>query len=193
MAHAPLLIQLVEGLTVMSFFRRIFWIFFRLVLAARYRVRVRGLDQLKGLKGPVLVLPNHPGYIDPILVFTVLWPRLRMRPMIYTGNFKNLFFRLVARLLNAHKVPDMDQASKEARSQANLAVAGAIEGLKQGQNHILWPAGHVWRSGGVEHLGAARAAADILQAVPEAAVVLVRTRGVWAVRSPGPRRGPSRR
>src|SRR5262249_4293876 len=35
------------------------------------------------------------------------------------------------------------------------------------------------RGGGVELLGSARAVRDILEAVPQAQVVLVRTRGVW--------------
>jgi 1-acyl-sn-glycerol-3-phosphate acyltransferase len=30
------------------------------------------LDQIQGLKGPVLILPNHPGYIDPALVLAAL-------------------------------------------------------------------------------------------------------------------------
>jgi 1-acyl-sn-glycerol-3-phosphate acyltransferase len=36
----------------------------------------------------VLVLPNHPGYIDPFLLFAVLWPSLRMRPLVYRGTFQ---------------------------------------------------------------------------------------------------------
>jgi acyl-CoA synthetase (AMP-forming)/AMP-acid ligase II/acyl carrier protein len=53
-----------------------------------------------------------------------------------------------------------------------------IEGLRRGENFILWPAGHIQHDG-VERLGGARAAADILRSVPEAEVVLVRSRGLW--------------
>ena len=55
------------------------------LLALRYRVRVRGLEKLRGLKGPTLVLPNHPAYVDPMIVFSRLWPALRVRPMVYEG------------------------------------------------------------------------------------------------------------
>ena len=159
--------------------RYAFYAFFRVVLALRYRLHVRGREKLRGLKGPFLVLPNHPAYIDPMLVFAVLWPSLRMRPMVYAGNFKNPLFRLMAWLLNAHRVPDLDKASARAREQAERSVAAVVEGLKHGENHILWPAGHVQRTEGADHIGSARAAADILKAVPEITVVLVRTRGVW--------------
>src|SRR5207248_3071763 len=52
---------------------------------------------------------------------------------------------------------------------------------KKGQNIILWPSGHLERDGS-EHLGAARAVADILRAVPQAKVLLVRTRDLWGSR-----------
>src|SRR5439155_26320831 len=54
----------------------------------------------------------------------------------------------------------------------------ASPALGRGENCGAWPAGDVERDGGVE-LGASRRAADILRAMPDATVVLVRTRGVW--------------
>src|SRR5438105_349789 len=154
------------------------WALARVVLALRYRLRVRGLEQVRGLRGPTLVLPNHPGLIDPPLVMAALWPALRPRPMVYEGNFKNPALYPLAKLLNAVPVPDLEQASAQARGHAEEAVRRIIEGLKKGENFILWPSGRVQRAG-VESLGGARALADILRAVPEANLVLVRTRGVW--------------
>lgn len=150
----------------------------RLSAALRYRVRVHGREQLRGLKGPVLILPNHPGLIDPLLVLSVIWPSLQPRPTVYEGNFANPFMILLMKLLNAVRVPGLDQASAKARLRAQQAVEAIIAGLRQGENHILWPSGHIQHDG-KERLGGARAVADILQAVPEATVLLVRTRGVW--------------
>jgi long-chain-fatty-acid--[acyl-carrier-protein] ligase len=158
--------------------RWLLWALARLVLSFRYRVRIHGREQLRGLKGPVLILPNHPGMIDPPLVFTALWPDLHPRPMAFESNFRNPFASLLAKLLRAVMVPDLSQGSSSARQQAEQAVARVIEGLRKGDNHILWPSGRIQR-GAVEVLGGARALSDILQAVPEAEVVLVRTRGVW--------------
>jgi long-chain-fatty-acid--[acyl-carrier-protein] ligase len=98
--------------------------------------------------------------------------------MVFAGNFNNPLFRLVKKLVNAHEMPDLDRAGARARAQAERAIAGLIDGLKAGGNHVLWPSGHTQRHG-VERVGAARAAADILRAVPETTVVLVRTRGLW--------------
>ena len=157
------------------FFYGLFYVFLRL----RYRWQVHGKEKLRDLKGPVLVLPNHPAYVDPMLVFAVLWPSLRMRPMVYEGNFRNPLFRLMAWLLNAHSVPDLDKASTQARAKAEGAVSAVIEGLNGGENHILWPAGHVYRAEGITRIGSARATADVLEGAPEASVLLVRTRGLW--------------
>lgn len=154
------------------------WALARSILALRYRVRVRGLETVRGVKGPFLILPNHPGFIDPPVVLTWLWPYLRPRPMLYEGNFRGPVLRLIPPLLDAALVPDLDRPSEQAQEQARRAVAAAIDGLRHGHNQILWPAGTVQRDG-VERLGAAQAAGEILQAVPAAEVVLVRTRGLW--------------
>jgi long-chain-fatty-acid--[acyl-carrier-protein] ligase len=162
----------------MTAIRWIGWLFLRLILRARYRLDVRGQELLKDLKGPVLVLPNHPGYVDPFLLFSVLWPKLRMRPLVYSGTFQGPTGRLLVWLVNALEVPDLEVASVRARGEAENAVAAIVEGLKRGERFILWPAGRVWREGR-ERIGPARAAADILRSAPATQVVLVRTRGVW--------------
>ncbi len=103
----------------MTVLRWLGWAFLRLTLAARYRLLVHGRERLGALKGPVLVLPNHPGYIDPFLLFAVLWPSLRMRPLVYRGTFQGLTGRFLVRLVNALEVPDLDVASVRAAPRRN--------------------------------------------------------------------------
>ena len=104
----------------------------RMFVSLRYRVRVQGLEQIRGLKGPVLVLPNHPGLNDPLLVLSAIWPILKPRPMVYEGNFTNPFMRLLMKLLNAVRVPALDQASAKAALRAQQAVEVVIAGLRNG-------------------------------------------------------------
>jgi long-chain-fatty-acid--[acyl-carrier-protein] ligase len=161
-----------------SFLRFGFWLLARTLLALRYRSRVQGDSALHGLRGPVLVLPNHAGYIDPMIVYTLLWPTLRARPLLGEGMFLNPGLYPFLKLMQAVRVPDLERASAEARQRTEQAIADVIAGLRRGENFILWPSGRAQRDG-TERLGAARAAADILRAVPEANVVLVRTGGIW--------------
>src|SRR5262249_10493537 len=81
--------RLSKGTTMLRLLRFLLWGFARAVLPLRYRVQVHGLDRVKELKGPTLVLPNHPGFIDPILLLTTLWRTLRPRPMLFEGNFQS--------------------------------------------------------------------------------------------------------
>jgi long-chain-fatty-acid--[acyl-carrier-protein] ligase len=157
--------------------RWVFWVLLKLALGARYRLRLHGAEQLRALKTSVLLMPNHPAYIDPFLIFATFWPRWKMRPLLYAGHFRGLIGRFVVRLFNGLEIPDLEVASASARAQVEQAVAAISKGLKKGVNFSLWPAGHVERTG-VEKIGAARAAAEILRQTPEANVLLIRTRGL---------------
>ena len=161
--------------------RNILWVPYWLIVSLRYRTRVHGAEQLRDLRGPVLVLPNHPTRMDPSVTVTALWPWLRPRPVLYEGNFQNALFYPVMLLLGAIRVPDLSRASSKAQARAEQAIAEVIAALRRGDNVVMWPSGRTQRDG-VERLGGARAAADILQAVPEAQVVKVRTRGLWGSR-----------
>ena len=148
------------------------------VLLTRYRVAVRGLAEARRRPGPYLILPNHPGFIDPPNLLVCLWPAFRMRPMLLETNFENPVLAPFAWLLRGIRVPDTERASAEARDRAEGAVRAAIDALKAGENVIVPPSGRLMRDG-VERLGGARTVADVLAAVPDVTVVLVRTRGLW--------------
>ncbi len=165
-------------LSMLTPIRFIVWVLSRFVLSWRYRLLITGWDGKLRHPGPYLILPNHPGYMDPPNVFRALWGKFRMRPMIKEIYFKSPFLAPFAWLLRGIKVPDTDRASAEAKKRAEAAVDAVIAALRSGDNVVLWPAGTLSRDG-VERLGAARTAADVLKAVPNATLMLVRSRGLW--------------
>jgi long-chain-fatty-acid--[acyl-carrier-protein] ligase len=158
--------------------RFILWAIFRSLLSLRYRIRLHGGEQLWGLKGGTVVLPNHPAYIDPPVTFLSIWRPLKPRPLLFEGNFHNPIFYPLMKLMRAIPLPDMERPSAKARARTERAIAEVIAGLRKGECHILWPSGTLWRNG-EERLGGAQAVGQILRAVPEANVVLVRNRGLW--------------
>jgi len=81
-------------------------------------------------------------------------------------------------LMRSIPIPDIDTASVAARQMVKISVDAAITALQAGENVALWPAGRIMRDG-VERVGGTRAVADILTAVPQATVVIVRSRGFW--------------
>lgn len=156
----------------------VFWSLARWVLRLRYRVRVVGLQKLRELRGPTLVMPNHPGYIDPPLVLSHLRVNGGIRPVVFSGMYRSPILYPLMRLVDALEVPDLTQHSRGAREQTLTMIDSIIAGVERGESYLIYPSGRAQRRGR-EEVGAARAASEILQRCPQANLVLVRTRGIW--------------
>jgi long-chain-fatty-acid--[acyl-carrier-protein] ligase len=154
------------------------WFPFRFLVSLRYWVTIRGKAEVLKHPGPYLLLPNHPAFVDPPNLLLRFFPTFRMRPMLLETNFQNPALAPFAWLIGGIRVPDTDRASAEARERAEEAVKAVIDVLKAGQNVIIWASGRLQRNG-VERIGGTRTVADVLAAVPNVTVVLVRTRGLW--------------
>lgn len=150
----------------------------RSLASLRYRVRVNGLEKLDGLKGPILVMPNHPGYVDPLIILCTLGQKLALRPLVFSGIYRSPLFYPLMLLVDALEVPDLQQQSQSARSQTEEVIRRMVAGLKEGGSFLIYPSGRLQRRGN-ETVGATRAAAEVLQTCPETTVVLVRTVGLW--------------
>src|SRR5206468_3548548 len=111
----------------------------RLFLSLRYRIHLHGREQLRGLKGkgPVLILPNHPALIDPVILLTTFYPDLKPRPMMFEGTEPGRGFRAMMKFINAIPVPNLAVASKEARARTEQALAVTVESLRRGENILL--------------------------------------------------------
>lgn len=158
--------------------RWVAWAFLRVLLSLRYKLTLVGVEEVFKRPGPYLIMPNHPAYADPPNLLVRLWPRFKARPLLLESNFKSPLFAPISWLLRGIKMPDIVKASAEDKRRAEEAVGEVIATLRAGGNVILWPSGRLTRDG-AERLGGARTAADVLAAVPNATVVLARTRGLW--------------
>lgn len=162
----------------LSPWRRLLRFFGRSLLNLRYQVELKGAENLIGLTGPVLVLPNHPGYIDPAILLTQLGRYLQLRPLVFEDTYRNPLVYPIMLAIDALEVPDLQQQSKNAKDQTEELLNRVEAGLKRGEAFLIYPSGRLQRSG-VEVVGAARAASDILTRCPETKVILVQTQGVW--------------
>ncbi len=161
-----------------SWVNRLFWAGCRLLLSFRYRVKVVGAEQLKDLSGPVLVLPNHPAYIDPPLVSSHIRLQKPLRPMVFSGTYRVALLRPLMQMVNAFEVPDLSAHSRDAQAKTLEMIDSVVERLAAGDNLLIYPSGRLQR-GNKEVVGAARAVHEIISRTPKLNVVLVRTRGVW--------------
>ena len=163
---------------MLRFLQRAFWTIARWLLRLRYRVQVIGLESLAELEGPTLVMPNHPGYIDPALVLSHVRLRRPIRPMVYADSYRNPVLYPMMRLVDALEVPDLAEQSLSASERTLETIDAIVAGLGRGESFLVYPSGRIQR-GNREVIGAARAASEILTRAPEANVVLIRTQGVW--------------
>ena len=159
----------------------------RFVLRFRYKVVLDGFDEMMRAEH-VLLMPNHPAYLDPILLFEEIYARGRkVSPMTDEKFFANPAYRQILSLGDAVMVPDLMKHRSEAavRQAANL-VQIAVKALSDGRSLVFYPSGHVTLDGR-ETLGARRMAYETVSAInasPEDSplrqvrVFLLRTRGM---------------
>jgi long-chain-fatty-acid--[acyl-carrier-protein] ligase len=149
------------------------------LLSLRYHVSIKGLEAVaaKGKKG-ILFLPNHPALIDPIILAAYLRAPFAPRALADKDQVDRFLIRWLARRTGVRIIPSMATYGSVARSEIEKALDKSIEGLKHGENLLLWPGGHAYRSY-LEDLGGNSAVERILQQYPDVRVVLVRIRGLW--------------
>jgi len=151
----------------------------KFVFSLRYRIRIIGLDKIaeKGRTG-IVFLPNHPALIDPVIMFAYLHGPFRPHGFGDQDQVNRFLIRTFARRWGVRTVPSIANYGPAAREKVEQVLDETIEGLKQGENLVLWPAGRVYHSY-KESLGANSSVERILQSCPDVRIVLVRTRGLW--------------
>jgi long-chain-fatty-acid--[acyl-carrier-protein] ligase len=162
----------------MTLLNRIFWTVGRLLLWLRYSVSRDGFERLREISGPVLVLPNHPGFIDPPIVLSHVGLRQPLRPLVYTGTYRVPVLLPLMKLVRAFEVPEMSAQSRQAAARAEELIQTVIGRVRAGDSFLIYASGRLQR-GDREVIGSARVVYDLVSQCPELTVVLVRTRGVW--------------
>ncbi len=150
------------------------------ILALRYKVRVEGLDSIKPSKAGagILFLATHPAMIDPVILYSRLWPRFRLRALGDEDQVSRPFVRRWADWFGVVRLPDVARYGSAARDGARRSIEECGRLLASGQNLLVYPGGRIMRDR-EERLGGNSGVEKLLQAAPEARVVLIRTRGLW--------------
>lgn len=148
----------------------------RFLCGLRYRVKVQGIDQVKG-KG-ILFLPNHAAEIDPILMMLVL-QKFQPRPLVVEHFFYLKGFESFMHFVGALPMPNLSGSVNRWKvKQVDKLLNQVAEGLKNGENFLIYPAGRL-KEGENEVIGGASFITNLLHLCPDIPVVLVRTRGLW--------------
>ena len=120
---------------VFTFFAFLILKFANLLYKIFLRLEIEGLEELKKLKRPFLICPNHQSYIDPFVICST-YSYSTLRNMFHVGAseyFKNFIMRWLAGLLSIVSIDADTQLIKAMK-------AGAI-GLKHDKILNIYPEG----------------------------------------------------
>ena len=152
----------------------------RWVFGRRYKIACDGLESV-AQDSPLLVLPNHPAMVDPMLVSAAFW-KTPLRPLCDESFFKaGIVAPRVLKTLGAVAVPDL----RRHRTAKGASVARGLgdivkSALSDGGNVIFYPSGHIQTEPGHEDIGTRQLAYNICGDLPRGVRVIgVRTRGLW--------------
>lgn len=151
----------------------------RVLISLRYRVRVRGLEDIRSRgASSILFLPNHPALVDPLIVTTLLWPDFHVRPVADEGQAAKPLVGWLARRLRAVLVPDMTREGAAGVARAEESTRQGGRALRHGDNLLFYPAGRLMRSSR-EDLRGNSGVERLLREASDCRVVLLRTSGLW--------------
>lgn len=158
--------------------------FLKIALWFRYRIKVKGLENLNeetlNLPGGVLFLPNHPAsFADPVATGLAIFKKYPIRPMIIEYMYNLPLVNTLMRFVGALPVPNFTTSTNSLKKKKIEAVTkSVIEGLKNKENFLIYPAGRL-KDSSLEVIGGASAVHSIIQESPTANIVLVRIKGLW--------------
>lgn len=161
-------------------FNALLRVFVKTVLRLRYRVRVVGLKEIASRgRGGIVFLPNHPALIDPLIVITWLHAAFAPRAIADRDQIhSSALGRWFARRVGIRTIPDVKKYGQTAAGEVQSVLKASYDGLRAGENLLVYPSGHLYRSRREDLLGNSAVEA-LLRHVPDARIVLVRTRGLW--------------
>lgn len=154
------------------------------ILKVRYRTKIVGIDKItKERLNPsrgILFLPNHPTiFVDPVLTANAIYKKFPVRPMVTDYVYDNPYFHWAMVRLNAFRVHNLEESySRHHIREIEEQLDEIAEGIKRGENFLIYPAGHC-KDENRELLGGSSGTYRIVQACPDVNIVLVRLKGLF--------------
>lgn len=152
----------------------------RWVLRFRYKVSVHGLENVD-LDKPTLFLPNHPSFIDPLVLYSIIYPKFAPKPVVSEVAYYHPWAGFLIKQLKGWVSPSARAGSLwQDRYFKNMLqkIRGA---LYQKDNVVIYPAGRT-KDQCEELLRANSLVYDLVSTTPGVQIVLVRTLGFWGSR-----------
>jgi long-chain-fatty-acid--[acyl-carrier-protein] ligase len=134
---------------------------------------------VKEKQGPILFLPNHTAQLDPMIIYSYFWPRFRMRALAVEYMYRMPVIGDLIRISRGIPIPNFDTGINQYKiHKARLAMDLAQEGMREGDNFLIFPAGRT-KLTGKEVIGGSSSAHDLVREIPELSLGIIRISGLW--------------
>lgn len=148
----------------------------RCVIGLRYKITFSGMELFDD-KRPVIVFPNHPALVDPMILVSYIAKKKILSPVMTETYFHTPGLGPVVRALRT--VPVWDLSKWGTIEDVERAFEGIDKAIKNKQNILVYPSGHIYVQP-FEHIVGKKMAYEIVSRMPEdARVIVARTRWLW--------------
>lgn len=165
-----------------TLFLRILNQILRGALRLRYKIAFKNFDAVKKLakeNRPIIFLPSHPAEVDPIILFTELFPKFAPRGLVVEYFYHLSGANWLMKTLKTIPMPDFDVSVTEwKKKRGEAAYQKIVEGLKNKENFMIYPSGQLKRTCR-EKIGGSSMVHRLLNEVQDVNIVLVRINGLW--------------
>ena len=152
-------------------------IIYGFLLRLRYKIEVKGLDEIKG-KTSNLYLPNHQAEVDPQIVMSIILLHDKVAPMISATYYNIPVLKSFFKAMGAVSVSDLERGSRDINILGKLEAA-AQSALSNDRSILLYPGGQL-AGQGYERIFNKQSAYEIVKKLPEKSNVIgVRISGLW--------------
>lgn len=161
-------------------FAKVFFSFVRALLSLRYKVEVRGGDELS--KNNIkFLLPNHQAIMDPILLFSHLYKYTTAVPVVTATYYDMPAAKTMFSAWGAVRVSDLESGSRNT-NVLDQVVSSVNKGFELKKNIVLYPSGQI-AGQGYEKIFNKQSAYRVVKDLPEKVeVVAIRINGLWGSR-----------
>lgn len=150
---------------------------FRLLLSLRYKVEIKGSEQVNK-NTAVLFLPNHQAMIDPVILLSYIYTFSTATPVISEKYFDIPIARWFFKQWGAVRVSDLEAGSRDT-SVLQVITRSVYKGLRRKVNILIYPAGQL-AGQGYERIQNKKSAYHIVDKLPQGVqIVGVRMTGLW--------------
>ena len=149
------------------------------IMKIRYKLDIKGFPSFDS-ESNYLVLPNHIAYVDPVLMWCIFRPYIKIRPVATSDFSKNPFLWWIFKLMNTITIQEIGKWNSNSWDWAiKDALHDLIQALEDWDSVLLYPSWRLkwqWE----EYIWWKKSAYLALQNLPKNTKVLtIRTTGLW--------------